>query len=816
MVRKLVRYGLKAIGIILGFLLILWAILLIYITVNKKKLIGKISSAIQKRTHGDVKIGGLSVSFIRTFPILSLQLTDVELRDSLYYIHHKNLLKAENIYLRASIPGLIFNNEPVGRVIIRKGEINIVTDTLGNTNEYVLKSERDEGESFNMPDLVLQSVLINYINPKRKKHYHAIVRSLKCRTVNKKESMLFHISMNLWVKNISFNTIQGAYLKEKHVDGNFDLVYKPKSKDVFANHVKLNLGGHPFYFHGQFNTDKNNGDFTLDIATKKAKYSDATSFLTERLQKKLNDYSMLNPIDFEVKIAGKTNDQSIPLVIATMTVKNNKVITPKGVFENCSFNGVYSDERIKGKKRVDENSYMQFRNFTGTYENIVIKSKNILISNLVTPFLECDVQSNVDMESLNTLAGSSTIQFAKGKMSVNILYKGSVMGKDSIAANINGTIRFNNVSLKYLPRNFQLSDCDGLLKFMNNDLFVDKLTARAGKTKLVMNGSAKNFLSMLDVSPEKLVLDWKITSPVLHIDDFKGFLSKPASKKLEKKEARFTATASKVDKMFSDGDMYINLETPLMEYKTFTATDVKANVILKPTEINFQKVELKHAKGSMEVTGSLRNGETYNPVTLRAVLRNMDVPLLFTAFQNFGQDAVTNKNLKGKLSANINFNAAINNNADLMNKDSEGTIYFLLEDGELNNFEPLLEISRKAFKKQDFSQIRFANLKNKLDVKGTSFIVNPMDIRSTALNFSVEGVYDFKKGTDMSIKFPVNNLTRSQAKTDLSDDGKARKGLSLRLRAKTGDDGKLKISWDPFGKSIKKKEEVKDSAEARK
>ncbi len=40
----------------------------------------------------------------------------------------------------------------------------------------------------------------------------------------------------------------------------------------------------------------------------------------------------------------------------------------------------------------------------------------------------------------------------------------------------------------------------------------------------------------------------------------------------------------------------------------------------------------------------------------------------------------------------------------------------------------------------------------------------------------------------MSIKFPLNNLTRSQANTDLGKEGRAKKGVSLRLRVRTGDD----------------------------
>jgi hypothetical protein len=789
---------------------------LIYVNANEKTLIQKASAIVEKRIRGEAHIGGLSVSFFRTFPLLSLQLEDVELNDSLYNIHHRHLLKASDIYLRASIGGLITNTAPVGRVIIRNGEINLVTDTAGNTNEYVLKSaSREPGESFTMPDVVLQSVSLNYEDPTRNKHYYTIVQSLKCATSEKKDRMLFKINLRMLVKSLAFNTAQGSYLTDKPVSGKFELVYLPSSKDVLADHITLNLDGHPYEFDGSFNTDNSKGDFHLNITAKHVKYNRATSILREPLRKKMDEYAISEPVNFEVKVSGKTTYQSMPLIEAFMDVSKNKVSTPMGAFENCGFKGHYLNENVKGRGRTDENSILEFKDFSGRWENIAIHSKDILLTNLSTPFLECDVVANADMQSLNGLAGSSSFQFKKGKLAMNVVYRGSVMGKDSAADSINGTVNFNDASIKYLPRNFNLDDCNGNLKFVKNDLFVNRISATAGKTKLVMTGSAKNFLSMLNESPEKLIMDWKITSPTLHLQDFRGFLSKAQSKKAVKKNTKFGLTASKVDKMFSEGDMYIRLQAPMMDYKTFEAHNVLAKVILKPDEITFEEVNLNHANGSMEVSGSLKNGADNNPVKLAAVLRDMDVPLLFAAFNNFGQDAVTSKNINGKISANINFNTAITNEAQLISNASQGTVFFLLEDGELNNFEPLLEISKKAFTKQDFSHIKFADLKNRLDIKGTAFIVNPMEIRSTALNFTVEGIYDIKKGTDMSIRFPLNNLTRSQANTDISDGGKIKKGVSLRLRARTGSDGKLKVSWDPFRKSLKKKEEIKHPAEAK-
>jgi hypothetical protein len=61
----------------------------------------------------------------------------------------------------------------------------------------------------------------------------------------------------------------------------------------------------------------------------------------------------------------------------------------------------------------------------------------------------------------------------------------------------------------------------------------------------------------------------------------------------------------------------------------------------------------------------------------------------------------------------------------------------------------------------------------------------------------------------MSLQIPLRNLSKDRDQDippeSRGNDGKA--GLSVRLRAKTGPDGKLKISWDPFKKALKKVKE---------
>ncbi len=80
-----------------------------------------------------------------------------------------------------------------------------------------------------------------------------------------------------------------------------------------------------------------------------------------------------------------------------------------------------------------------------------------------------------------------------------------------------------------------------------------------------------------------------------------------------------------------------------------------------------------------------------------------------------------------------------------------------------------------------------------------------MEIQSTAFTLYAEGTYDLKKGADMSLQIPLSNLKERNALIPPESKGNDSKaGLSLRLRAKTGEDGKLKVSWDPFKKALKK------------
>ena len=114
------------------------------------------------------------------------------------------------------------------------------------------------------------------------------------------------------------------------------------------------------------------------------------------------------------------------------------------------------------------------------------------------------------------------------------------------------------------------------------------------------------------------------------------------------------------------------------------------------------------------------------------------------------------------MSARIRASVALTDRATIVENSMTGHVDFSVRNGELNNFEPAMKIAATAFKNRDFSKILFAELDNHLEIKGSAIIIDKMDIRSNVVILFVEGVYDTKKGTDMSIQVPLSNLSREE------------------------------------------------------
>jgi len=217
------------------------------------------------------------------------------------------------------------------------------------------------------------------------------------------------------------------------------------------------------------------------------------------------------------------------------------------------------------------------------------------------------------------------------------------------------------------------------------------------------------------------------------------------------------------------------------------------------------------AGGSMAMKGELVSiANSRHQATLSANLQSVDVQNIFYAFNNFGQDGITDKNLKGLLTANANVGIQVSSDGQVLPASSNGTIDFSLKKGALNNFEPIKKMQNFLFKNRDFENIEFAELKDKFLINKGEITINRMEIQSSVLSFFIEGLYSQKGNTDISIQVPLSNLKKRKDDYKPENIGTDKKGgRSIFLRGQPGKDGNIQFKLDLFKKY--QKDKIEDS-----
>ncbi|MEO7121391.1 MAG: AsmA-like C-terminal region-containing protein [Ginsengibacter sp.] len=802
---KILKYALRTIGVIVALLFILYLIAFIYVSVNKKKIIKEVTDEISKKINGNVSIGDVDLDFLKDFPQTSVLIRKVSVTDTMFSKHHHEFFKAGEVSVELSILRLIKKESGIKGVKVINASIYLFTDTSGYTNAYLLKPKSNDlvkastsetkSENSLLKSVELEQVRLTLDDRRREKLYDFAVKKLKVKIDDQNNVTDFSAKANIMVHSLAFMLSNGTFLKDKNFEGNFDFQLDKKLQKLKFNSINIKLAGQPFNLTGSFDLVKPDPQFSLKFHTKKISYNFAKSLLALKIDSALSIVSLDKNVDVDASISGPLNGGD-PLIFVKWRVENSQLLTRLLNFDNASFSGYYTNEVVKGQPRRDPNSKINISDFSAKWNGLPLTSKNIEILNLYQPVLNCDIQAIFPLTDLNNIIGNNSIQMLSGDGLIDITYKGAIEKNTSANSFVNGSVSFKNGNLLYTPRNVELKNVNGSLVLKNSDVLIQNIQCDILDNKITMNGEAKNLMTLVTTEPNKAIINWNIYSPSLNLGSFIYLLSQrkdPGNDNGNSKKS--THIFRGIDKVLEDGRLNVDLRADRLIYKKFEASNVKANLTLLQDRYLINNVDMNHAGGNINMKGSLvRVKNNDNEAKLHVNLNSVDVGKIFAAFNNFGQNGIEGKNLEGKLTAKIDASLTLGNDGNAYPKTIVSTIDFSLKKGTLNNFEPLKKIQSFIFKNRDFANIRFAELKDRLEIANKEVKINPMEIESNVLSMFVKGVYSMNGNTDMSIQVPLKNLKRRKADYIPENKGlNAKVGASLFIRGRPGPDGNIQF-----------------------
>ncbi len=814
--KKILHYAFKALKILIISLIAIYLIAYIYVVINKKKIIAEVTEQISKKINGTVKIGDADISLFRSFPKISVLISDVSITDTMFAQHQHPFFSAKETFVNLNIWKLIKKESPLTGLRIKDGSIYLYTDTSGYTNTYILKSKKDPegGPKRTSGDISLKNIQLNNFHitlddRKKEKLHDFIVHDLYVKLEDNDETLLMNTDADILVNSLAFNLPRGTFLKGTDFKGDFKMKYGKESQLLTFDSIDVRLSGQKYNMSGSFDLGDKNPAFSLRLHVRNVLYNDVKKLLPKRIDSSLSIVSLDKPLDADAQLNGPLHGGE-PYIYAKWNVQKTHLATPFLDFDDATFTGFYMNEMVTGLPRKDPNSMISISNFTAAWHTLPVTSKKIEIINLAVPELIADLHSTFPLKSLNEVTRTNSLQFVAGDASVSLAYRGPIQYNTNTNSFLNGNIAFENGIINYTPKAVQMKDVYGLLVFNNSNVTVQDLKATVLGNKVIMNGSAKNLLTLVNTAPNQVVIDWNVFSPSLNLAAFTSLLGERAkvTGNSSSSQTSLSKMSAKIDDVLEKSVVDLKMQAGSIVYKKLTAQNFDADITIKQDQYVLNNISMNTAGGKLTMNGQLltESGNNHR-ATLNTTMTNVDVKKIFYSFDNFGQDGITFESLGGQLTAKVNATLSLNKSGSVIPSSAKGTVDFSLKNGELNNYEPIKKIQSFIFKKRDFDNIRFAELKDRFEINGGEIKMGRMEIQSSVISLFVEGTYKRGNGSDISIQIPLSNLKKRSEDYNPVNIGTDKKtGRSIFLRGQTGSDGNVNFKLDLFNKFKKEKE----------
>ncbi|MES2418391.1 MAG: AsmA family protein [Bacteroidota bacterium] len=795
----------KILVALLVLVVVAWLGAAYYINHNNKAILTKLLNQLNAKVNGKIEVAGMETTLLKGFPGISVSLKNVRLRDSLFVNHHHDLLNASDIDISLNILPLLVGRIKINKIAVNDAAIYLYTDSTGYSNTSIFKRKNEvksvslkDQQAFEIGRVDFNRVNLIIDNKKRFKLFHFLIDEINGKIDYPDSGWNGKLKLKTTLKSFAFNTRKGSFLKDKTLQGTLIAHYNSKKQVVTIDQNKLNIGGHPFFIGAQIDLAKNESAFGIKVRADQILYQDMVKLLSPNISVKLLKFSIDKPIDVIGQIIDDgSKSGKDPLITVRINVKNNTVTIPSAQLTNCNFTGTFTNRDTLNKGIGDENSAIRFYGLTGDYYNAPLKIDTFSITNLARPLAAGLVTAQFPLEKLNSSLGGETFSFKNGTADVKLYCKMDIDNYKFTKPVLAGNVMIKGADITYLPRNLKLINSELSLNFNQKDLNITNSHFQLGKSILNMNCSIANFLNFYYSDPTKILVDLKLSSPQLNLNEFVFFLGpRKVIKRKSPAKNSIKAVSDQLSAVLEAAKVNIQLQVNKAIYNRFVATNLNANIAMLNDGIYFEQLRVSHAGGHLNLTGNVKQQGAINKFTINSTISKVNVKEFFDAFENFGQSSLTNRNLKGYLSAKVKASGSITDKGNMVKRSMYGQVIFNLNNAALMAFEPLQKIGKFAFPNRDFSNITIANLDGVLTLNGDKISINPMQVNTSALNFNMKGIYGLTTGTDIAMDIPLRNPMKDENKTAEEKKLTRMKGIVLHLKAIDDGKGGIKVRWN--------------------
>lgn len=738
---------------------------------------------VNNRLDSKVDVGDVSVRVFHKFPNTSIVLRDITVWSS----HNFNprafdgegadtLLRAESVSISFNLFGLVRKKYNIRQLEIKQGALYLFTDRNGEGNYNLLAGDRRKEKNeqqINLSQVRVTDFRILQNNQAKQLKSSGTLKQLQLNGKFSKRTTQIKGSLEGYLDEVSNKEILYAserdILARLNLDVN-DSVYTIKNGQLQVDRILADVDGRFLSMPGD------GVQLDLYAAARDLEIHEVLDLLPSELSNPLLGIRGNGGLQLYARVTGMANSTLTPQIKADFQTSNANLFWDRFPFsvKNLNLTGSYSN----GGEFNPVTTSLNVESISAVIGDDHITGRG-QIHNFYDPDFHFELKGDIHPDQWIRWYEAIPIYRAGGTVINDIKVSGSYdrlkpRGERFLAFDISGGISLEDVMFQISEERIPFTALNGTI-FIDNDFWEPSISGIFGDSDFAIAGSGLNLISFLLDQDEQLVASATFRSNRMDLQEVLDNLSR---KRAEGRPAiRFPQ------------NLNLRLDVVINEFwkNRFQADNVRGIAHYEAPYLQIDSLTMQTMDGTLTgAFGMLQDQEGVIFTNVSANLLNLDIRKLFFAFNNFGQTQLTHEHLKGTITGNSVFSAEF----DSTFRISPATILsendVIIRDGELNNYDPLLALSR-FIEVEELRNIQFETLENTILLMENQVIIPAMDISSNALNLSASGTHQFDNQYDYRLQLKLSDLLYNKSRSsrnrefEIAEDASDRRILFLKI-----------------------------------
>lgn len=757
--KSILRRILKWTGISFLVILIVLILIPIFFKDEIKELVIKEAN---KTLLADLSLGEFDLTFISTFPNMTIQLNDVKLSGRNEF-KGVDLVNIKEFRAEVGLWSVIGGDKiEVDAIHLYEPSFDVRILNNGKANYDIVKPDSMKVEPADQEpskfELKLKEYSINNANIRYDDQVGDMFTELKNMThvgTGDLTADVIDFNTTTTMDEMTFDMGGVSYLTKVKTDlvANVLMEFTEKTMKFTLKENEIALNALHFSIDGFYEMLEGYDNMHLKLKADKATFKDFLSLIPTFYQSGYESMIANGNLAFNGEIKGKMDDKNMPAWDFGLSVDKAKIKYPDlpGSIDHIV---VRAGSKFAGGENMDKMTLdvPKFHaDFVGNTLDATLKMRNPMTD----PLIVSKIVAKVNLATLGKVIPLGEGESYNGKLDADVELNGrsSALEKgDFEAFKATGTVLLSDFiyKAKDMPNDVAVKTMK--LRFSPQNLALESLDAKMGKSDFQMVGTIDNYMGYV-FRDELLHGDFSFNSTNLDLDELMGTTAAPAETAATETTAGSAPEAAATEPFLIPNNVDFNLRTSIANtrYNGMTIKNIKGGVNMKEQVATLDHLTMNAMGGSIGLNGKYNTKEHTKPtINFGYDLKDIDIKELADNFLTIQKLAPIAKYTTGKISSTFDMKSALTPGMEPIYSTLTGAGDLASNQVTISGFKPLEKIA-ETMKMDKLAKQTINDLRTKFKFSDGKISLTPFNVKLGKIVTNVSGTSSFEQEIDYKL-----------------------------------------------------------------